>query len=123
MNQREIINQVVVILLTLTSHFKEIQNVLYETGVFLFLMRLMNTGCTQLMALFLRKYHRCQDFENYKEKNFSFLQNFLPPSLYLLLDKDKGEILFSDAMNTNSCGVCVKFKKKKIFNFKFFSLI
>eukprot|EP01080_Neovahlkampfia_damariscottae_P007646 gene7646-11968_t len=102
-NQREIINQVVVILLTLTSHFQEIQPVLYETGVFLFLMRLMNTGCTELMALFLRKYHRVQDYSE-NEKNSSFLQNFLPASLYLLLDKDKGEMLFSEAMNTNSCG-------------------
>jgi hypothetical protein len=93
---------VVVILLTLTSHFQLIQPVLYETGVFLFLMRLMNTGCTELMALFLRKYHRTQ---SYGVSGSSFLQNFLPPSLYLLLDKDKGETLFSEAMNTNSCGV------------------
>lgn len=98
-NKPEITNQVIVILLTLVGYCLDIQPVLYETGIFHFIMKIMSNGCTELISLFLKKYHNIQDVS----KSQSFLLNFLPECLIVLLDKEKGEKLFTLAMNKDTC--------------------
>eukprot|EP00761_Pharyngomonas_kirbyi_P004685 gb/GECH01004690.1/.p1 GENE.gb/GECH01004690.1/~~gb/GECH01004690.1/.p1 ORF type:complete len:1716 (+),score=351.91 gb/GECH01004690.1/:1-5148(+) len=93
-----IVNQAIILLSHVLESNPHIHPFLYKTGIFSFIMRLMEHGCPIATALLLKQYHSLQSHD---KESRSYLDYFLPSPFISILEKDNGAELFCKIMSSD----------------------